>query len=88
MSRVIALIGPTAVGKTALSLDIAKNLKAEIISVDSRQVYRYMNVGTDKVSSAVRREIPHHLIDIADPDEPFSVSDFVDRAVDLSLIHI
>lgn len=82
MSRVIALIGPTAVGKTALSLDIAKNLKAEIISVDSRQVYRYMNVGTDKVSSAVRREIPHHLIDIADPDEPFSVSDFVDRAVD------
>lgn len=74
---VVALIGPTAVGKTALSLNIAKRLNAEIISVDSRQVYRYMDVGTDKVSAAARREVPHHLIDVADPDEPFSVSDFV-----------
>ncbi|MCR4818913.1 MAG: tRNA (adenosine(37)-N6)-dimethylallyltransferase MiaA [Fretibacterium sp.] len=87
MSRVIALIGPTAVGKTALSLDAVEKLNArglppaEIISVDSRQVYRYMDVGTDKVSFAVRREIPHHLIDIADPDEPFSVSSFVEGAV-------
>ncbi|MBR1671582.1 MAG: tRNA (adenosine(37)-N6)-dimethylallyltransferase MiaA [Fretibacterium sp.] len=83
---VIALIGPTAVGKTALSLDIAERLNArglppaEFISVDSRQVYRYMDVGTDKVSAAVRREIPHHLIDIADPDEPFSASAFVEAA--------
>ena len=88
MSRVVALIGPTAVGKTALSLDIAEKSSArglppvEIVSVDSRQVYRYMDVGTDKVSLASRREIPHHLIDIADPDEPFSVSAFVEGAVD------
>ena len=81
MSRVVALIGPTAVGKTALSLEVAKKLEAEIISVDSRQVYRYMDVGTEKVSPAERREVPHHMIDIADPDEPFSVSDFVDKAV-------
>lgn len=77
---VVALIGATAVGKTALSLSIAEKLNAEIISVDSRQVYRYMDVGTDKISPALRREIPHHMIDIADPDEKFTVSDFAERA--------
>ena len=76
----VALIGATAVGKTALSLSVAEKLNAEIISVDSRQVYRYMDVGTDKVSASLRREIPHHLIDIADPDEKFTVSDFAQRA--------
>lgn len=77
---VAAIIGATAVGKTALSISIAEKLNAEIISVDSRQVYRYMDVGTDKVSAALRREIPHHLIDIADPDERFTVSDFAEKA--------
>ena len=77
---VAAIIGPTAVGKTALSLSIAEKLNAEIISVDSRQVYRYMDVGTDKISPSSRRDIPHHLIDIVDPDEKFTVSDFVLRA--------
>lgn len=77
---VVALIGATAVGKTALSLSIAEKLSAEIISVDSRQVYRYMDVGTDKISPTLRREIPHHMIDIADPDEKFTVSDFAERA--------
>lgn len=77
---VVALIGATAVGKTALSLLIAEKLNAEIISVDSRQVYRYMDVGTDKISPLLRREIPHHLIDIADPDEKFTVSDFAQKA--------
>ena len=77
---VVALIGATAVGKTALSITIAERLNAEIISVDSRQVYRYMDVGTDKVSFALRHEIPHHMIDIVDPDEKFTVSDFAERA--------
>ena len=77
---VVALVGPTAVGKTALSLSIAEKLNAEIVSVDSRQVYRYMDVGTDKVSPSIRREIPHHMIDIADPDEKFTVSDFANEA--------
>ena len=77
---VVALIGSTAVGKTALSLSIAENLNAEIISVDSRQVYRYMDIGTDKISQSFRHEIPHHMIDIVDPDEKFTVSDFAELA--------
>ena len=77
---VVALIGATAVGKTALSISIAEKLKAEIISVDSRQVYRYMDIGTDKISLSFRHEIPHHMIDIVDPDEKFTVSDFAEKA--------
>ena len=78
----IAIIGPTAVGKTLFSLSLARKLSAEIISVDSRQVYRYLDVGTDKVSQATRREIIHHLIDIADPDEIYSAADFAADAAD------
>ena len=77
---VVALIGATAAGKTALSLSIAERLNAEIISVDSRQVYRYMDVGTDKISPSLRRDIPHHMLDVADPDEKFTVSDFAEQA--------
>jgi len=77
---VVAIIGPTAVGKTALSLELAARLNAEVMSVDSRQVYRYMDVGTDKISPSERRSVLHHLIDIADPDEIFSVALFVKLA--------
>jgi tRNA dimethylallyltransferase len=77
---VYAIIGPTAVGKTRVSLELAKRINAEIISVDSRQVYRYLDVGTDKISPALRKEIPHHLIDVTDPDEIFTAADFVTRA--------
>lgn len=77
---VIAIIGPTAVGKTEFSLSLAKELNAEVISVDSRQVYRYLDVGTDKVSREVRREVVHHLIDVADPDQIFSAADFAQEA--------
>ena len=80
--RVIAIVGATATGKTALSLDIADELNAEIVSVDSRQVYRYMNVGTDKVSLDIRRKIIHHLIDVADPDESFTVTRFIELCKD------
>ncbi len=73
---VVALIGATAVGKTALSLSVARELNAEIISVDSRQVYRYMDIGTDKIAASLRAGVIHHLLDIADPDENFTVSDF------------
>ncbi len=79
---ILAIIGPTAVGKTAMSLDLARNLNAEVVSVDSRQVYRWMDVGTDKISPEIRREIPHHLIDVADPDEIYTASDFVAQAAD------
>lgn len=77
---VIAIIGPTAVGKTEFSLSLAKELNAEVISVDSRQVYRYLDVGTDKVSREIRREVVHHLIDVADPDEVYSAADFAEDA--------
>lgn len=79
---IVAVIGPTAVGKTAMSLGLARALNAEVISVDSRQVYRYMDVGTDKISREVRREIPHHLIDVADPDQVYTASDFTAQAAD------
>lgn len=79
---IIAIIGPTAVGKTAFSLDLARRLNAEIISVDSRQVYRYLDVGTDKAAQEVRREILHHLIDVADPDQVYSAADFAEQATD------
>ncbi|MDO5115304.1 MAG: tRNA (adenosine(37)-N6)-dimethylallyltransferase MiaA [Synergistaceae bacterium] len=72
----VAIIGPTAVGKTEFSLSLARELNAEVISVDSRQVYRYLDVGTDKVSRETRREIIHHLIDIADPDQIYSAASF------------
>ena len=80
--RVVAIVGATATGKTALSLEIAEELRAEIISVDSRQVYRYMNVGTDKVSLDTRLKIIHHLIDVADPDENFTVTRYVELCKD------
>ncbi len=79
---VIAIIGPTAVGKTALSLLLAERIGAEIVSVDSRQVYRYLDVGTDKISADLRRQVIHHLIDVSDPDEVFSAADFVVLARD------
>ncbi|HEY8414583.1 MAG TPA: tRNA (adenosine(37)-N6)-dimethylallyltransferase MiaA [Thermaerobacter sp.] len=72
----IVIVGPTAVGKTELSLLIAERLPVEIISADSTQVYRGLDIGTDKVSPEIRRRVPHHLIDIRDPDEPYSVADF------------
>lgn len=80
LAPVLAIIGPTAVGKTSVSLNIASALNAEIISVDSRQVYRYLDVGTDKVSMQTRKQVIHHLIDVADPDEHFTVMDFVKLA--------
>jgi tRNA dimethylallyltransferase len=72
----LVLVGPTAVGKTALSLKLAKALGAEIISGDSMQVYRGMDIGTAKLMPEEREGIPHHLIDICDPEHPFSVSEF------------
>lgn len=76
----IAIIGPTAVGKTATSLSLVEELNGEIISVDSRQVYRLLDVGTDKVPPHIRKKIPHHLIDIVDPDEIYSAADFAEDA--------
>ncbi|MBP2016798.1 tRNA dimethylallyltransferase [Symbiobacterium terraclitae] len=80
----LVLVGPTAVGKTALSVAVAQEVGAEIISGDSMQVYRGMDVGTAKITPEEMGGVPHHLIDIKDPDEEFSVAEFqarVDRLV-------
>lgn len=74
--RVLVICGPTASGKSALALELARRLDGEIISADSLQVYRGMDIGTAKPSAEERARIPHHLIDIADPDQPFSAADF------------
>ena len=71
---VLALVGPTAVGKTTLSLTVAAALDTEIISVDSRQVYRGMDIGTAKPTAAERACIRHHLLDVVAPDEEYSVA--------------
>jgi len=77
MTRPIPVIfGPTAVGKTDLSLEIARCLEAEIISADSRQIYRGLDVGTAKPSPRQRQMVPHHLIDLLNPDEPLNAARF------------
>ncbi len=77
----VALVGPTAVGKTALSLRLAKEICAEIISVDSVQVFRGLDIGTAKPGLEEQKQVPHHMIDVADPDEPFDAADFVRKAL-------
>ncbi|HLR73481.1 MAG TPA: tRNA (adenosine(37)-N6)-dimethylallyltransferase MiaA [Pseudogracilibacillus sp.] len=76
MEKVIIIVGPTAVGKTNLSIKLAKKLKAEVISGDSMQVYKGMNIGTGKVTEKEMEYVPHHMLDILNPDEPFSVADY------------
>ena len=74
--RSLALVGSTASGKTALSLVLARQLDAEIISLDSRQIYRGMDIGTDKAAPAARGGIPHHGLDLIDPTERYSAGQF------------
>jgi tRNA dimethylallyltransferase len=76
----ISILGPTASGKTKLSIMLAQQFNGEIISADSRQVYRKMDIATDKINIEDRMEVNHHLIDIIDPDEPFTLADYLDRA--------
>jgi tRNA dimethylallyltransferase len=77
---VIFLMGPTAGGKSSLALDLARRLPVEIISVDSAQVYRGLDIGTDKPSMEIRARVPHHLIDICDPAESYSAGRFREDA--------
>lgn len=76
----ITLCGPTAVGKTELSLQIAEKFSCEIIGVDSMQVYRFMDIGTAKPSLSERARVPHYLIDVVDPDEDFTLAKFTKEA--------
>ena len=76
MLKLAAIVGPTAVGKTALSIAVAQEINAEIISCDSMQVYKGMDIGTAKASSDELKQIPHHLLDLFEPDQAFTVADY------------
>jgi tRNA dimethylallyltransferase len=79
-SRCIFIAGPTAVGKSEIALSLAQKIGGEIISVDSMQVYRGLDIGTAKPDAATRKKIPHHLIDVCDLAEPFDAAKFVQLA--------
>ncbi len=82
MKKVIVLGGPTATGKTDLAIELALLVNGEVVSADSAQVYRYMDIGTAKPTPEERRGVPHHMIDIVYPDEEFSVAQFKNLAED------
>jgi tRNA dimethylallyltransferase len=75
-SRILAIIGPTASGKTSLALSIAANCDSEIVSADSRQIYKYLDIGTAKPNTAERRMVKHHFVDMLDPSEEYSAGRF------------
>ena len=74
--RVAAIVGPTAVGKTELALEVAQRLDAEVVSIDSMQIYVGMDIGTAKVGEAERARVPHHLLDLHTPDYELTVAEF------------
>ena len=74
---VVAVVGPTATGKTALGVALAEQFGGEVISADSMQIYKGLDVGTAKVTPEETHGIPHHGVDILEPDAPFSVADFI-----------
>ena len=80
MPKVLAVVGPTAVGKTSLAIRLAQQLNGEIISGDSMQVYRHLDIGTAKATPAEQAAATHHLIDVRDVDQQFTVAQFVDAA--------
>ena len=80
MDRIICVVGPTASGKTALAVELAKYTDGEVVSCDSMQIYRRMDIGTAKPTREEMQGIPHHMIDICDPKEDFSVSRYCEMA--------
>ncbi len=79
---VVVIVGPTAVGKSRVAVEVAKAFETEVLTADSRQVYRGMDVGTDKPALQERQAVPHRLIDLVDPDEPFNAGLYRRQAVD------
>ncbi|MEO1370585.1 MAG: tRNA (adenosine(37)-N6)-dimethylallyltransferase MiaA, partial [Acidobacteriota bacterium] len=77
---VVVIVGPTAAGKSSMALRLAQDVGGEIINADALQVYRGLEIGTDKPSAEMRRAVPHHLVDILDPEEPYSAGEFARRA--------
>lgn len=77
----ISILGPTASGKTALSIEVAKRFNGEVISADSRQIYKYMDIGTAKITPAEMEGIKHHMLDVVDPSNEFTLADFKRQAI-------
>ena len=88
MKKLLAILGPTAIGKTALSLTVAKRFAGEVISADSRLFYRHMDIGTAKPLADEQGNIPHHFIDIVEPDQAITLGDYQDRCFEtIDAIH-
>lgn len=79
-TQVIALVGPTGTGKSELALALAERVDAEIVNCDSRQIYRGLDIGSAKPSADIRRQVPHHLFDVAAPDQPFDCARYAEMA--------
>ena len=77
---VLVICGPTGSGKSSMALELAQQVPLEIVSADSRQVYRQMDIGTAKASKSEQLQVPHHMIDLINPDQEFSVAAYVDLA--------
>lgn len=75
--KILVIVGPTASGKTSLSIELAKVCNGEVVSADSRQVYRGLDIGTGKVTKTEMQGVPHHLIDVVNPEDPYTVADYV-----------
>ncbi len=85
---VVAIVGPTAIGKSRIGIEVAKRLQSEVLTADSRQVYREMDVGTDKPTLRERQGVPHRLIDLVNPDQRFNAGDFRQAAMgEISRLH-
>lgn len=80
MRCLVAIVGPTAIGKSKLALRLASDLGAELVGADSRQVYRYMDIGTNKPTLEEQKSIPHHLIDVVNPDDDFNLANYLHMA--------
>ncbi|HCP75179.1 MAG TPA: tRNA (adenosine(37)-N6)-dimethylallyltransferase MiaA, partial [Ktedonobacter sp.] len=81
MSKLIVVLGPTASGKSSLGISLAQRFHGEVVSADSRQVYRGLDIGTAKVTAAEQALVPHHLLDIVDVKETYTVSQFQRQAI-------
>lgn len=79
-NKIVVIVGPTAVGKTYASVELAKKLNTEVVSADSMQIYKYMDIGTAKITESEKNGIEHHMIDLIEPNENYSVSDFKIKA--------
>jgi len=83
LPKLIIIYGPTASGKTGLAIEIAKHLRTEVIGADSRQIYRFLDIGTGKVTHEEMDGVPHHLINIRNPDEKYSVGEYQREATSI-----